>query len=104
TQSGTAVTATGDGGLGLVAAFRDDFTGASLDPTRWATASWAGSGGGPMNVAVSGGQLEVLGGQLISAQPVLSGAIEGQASFAAQSYQHFGLATGFTSPGGDSWA
>ncbi len=104
TQSGTATTATGNGGLSLASAFRDDFTGTSLDSTRWTTASWTSSGGGPTSVTVSGGLLKVLGGQVISAQPVLAGSVEGQVSFAAQAYQHFGLATGLASVSGNSWA
>jgi hypothetical protein len=104
TLSGTTVTATGDGGVSLAVGYLDDFTGTSLDTSRWTTGSWTSSGGGATSITVSGGLLHVLGGQVSSVQPVLAGALEGQVQFAPQTYQHFGLATSMASVSGNAWA
>jgi methionine-rich copper-binding protein CopC len=103
TQNGTMVTDTAGGEVSLASSFNDDFDGSALS-SAWATTSWAPSGGGPTSVTVSAGILSVAGAEVLSTQTITSTAIEGRVAFGVTPYQHFGMATDFSSVAGNFWA
>jgi methionine-rich copper-binding protein CopC len=105
TGSNTQVTTTGDGEIQLAAGFRDDFNGTALNTANWTTTSWAGAGGGPLSVTVSGGILNIRGAEILSTQtvPPLT-PVEGRVTIAAATNRNFGLATDLTTAAGNYWA
>jgi hypothetical protein len=100
---GVMVTNASGGGVQLASGFSDDFDGTALG-LAWTSNSWEPAGGGPTSVSVSGGILSVSGAAIFSDQTLPGAAVEGNLSFPAVSYQHFGLATGFDPVVGNYWA
>jgi methionine-rich copper-binding protein CopC len=103
TQSNTLVTDAPKVGVQLLPAFQDNFTGTSLS-SSWSTQSYAGQGGGPLSLSVSGGLVSVQGGAIASTTTYNSNtAVEGRIQFGAAAAQDFGLATAFNVTAGNSW-
>jgi hypothetical protein len=102
TNTNTAA-AGGDVRLAVVATFIDEFTNATLG-SNWSTNSWAGAGGGPTSVTLSGGILSVGGAGVFSTFNTNGAAVEGRVSFGAAAYQHFGMATDYATATGTYWA
>ncbi len=98
TASGVQVT--GDGRVGLVTAFRDEFAGTALSSSNWSTQNWSGSA----QYAVSGGTLSLTAGMISSANTTTGVPVEGRVAFGASPFQHFGLATSLNDVAGQSWA
>jgi hypothetical protein len=98
TFDGTSVNATG--GLQLSNGFTDDFTGTQLNAAAWGATAWTTQSA----VTVSSGILSVQGTQLLSVRTFVGNPVQGLINFGATPYQHFGLATGLTTVGGNSWA
>jgi methionine-rich copper-binding protein CopC len=99
TLSGTQVTNTSGGEVQLGSGFSDDFSGTALS-SSWTATAWQTGGG----VSVSNSILSVTGDEVLSTQTFVNTAVEGRVSFAAEAYQHFGLATDLASVSGNSWA
>jgi hypothetical protein len=99
TQSATVVSNNAGGEVQLAPSFSDDFSGGALG-SSWSTSSY-GPGAG---FAVSGGILSVSGGAAYSKSTFPGVPVEGLLNIGAAAYQHFGLATGLASVGGNSWA
>jgi hypothetical protein len=103
TQNSTLVTDAPSVGVQLAPAFQDNFTGTSLS-SSWSTQSYAGQGGGPLSLSVSGGLVSVQGGAIASTTTYNSNtAVEGRIQFGAAAAQDFGLATAFNVTAGNSW-
>jgi methionine-rich copper-binding protein CopC len=103
TANGVTVSDQNGGALVLAASFQDQFGGTSLNTTNWSSGSWTSSGGGTTAIGVSGGAVSVEGG-LILTSPHPGVGVEGQVSFGAAPYQHFGLATDLDAAAGRYWA
>jgi hypothetical protein len=97
------VTEEGGGALQLGSTFDESFNGASLD-SSWATSSWTSQGGGTTNVAVSAGAISVQGAMVATTATYPGIGVEGRVNFAANPYQHFGLATDLDDVVGRYWA
>jgi len=103
TLSGTSATNSSGGEVQLAETIRDDFSGASLG-SAWVHTSWESSGGGTESISVSNGVLTLAGTQIRSNQTFTAKPVEGRISFAAASYQHFGVATDLSTVAADCWA
>jgi methionine-rich copper-binding protein CopC len=103
TADGVVVTEEGGGALQLGSTFDESFNGASLD-SSWATSSWTSQGGGTTNVAVSAGAISVQGAMVATTATYPGIGVEGRVNFAANPYQHFGLATDLDDVVGRYWA
>jgi hypothetical protein len=88
-----------DGGaVALAATFADDFTGTTLDPSRWSSGSW---GGGSYTPIMNSGVLTLPGGGWVrSSTTYTHGVIEAIAEFGPGVWQHIGFASdGFANDG-----
>jgi hypothetical protein len=103
TGVGVVVTNEGGGALQLASSLQEEFNGTSLDST-WATGSWTSQGGGTTSIAVSDGALSLAGGHVMSTTSFINKGVEASINFAANPYQHFGLATGLDQVVGRYWA
>ncbi len=87
----THITDIGGGAVALAAAFADDFNGAALDGTLWASGNWSGGAYTPLpNLGI----LQVnapLGGWVRSVPAFTHGTIEAVAEFGNGAYQHIGF-------------
>jgi hypothetical protein len=98
-KAGVAVTPAGDGAVQLAPSIRDDFGAASLG-SQWTVRSW----GAATPATVGGGAVSVAGGMIETTGTYPGQIVEGLVRFGAASFQHFGLATGLASVGGEAWA
>jgi hypothetical protein len=103
TNNGTTVLGS-NGGVQLAPLLNENFAGTSLNAANWTPESWASQGGGPISQTVSNGTLSLGGEAILSTQSYSNTAVTGTISFAAQRFQHFGLATDLNSAAGNYWA
>jgi methionine-rich copper-binding protein CopC len=101
TTNGTQITSSG---VSLAPVLVDNFTGTALSTTKWTVSSWTPFGGGTTSTPVSGGVLSVGGAEVLSTTSLAMTPVEGEVSFGATAYQHFGLATDLGDTAGNYWA
>ena len=89
TLSGTAISEDSGGEVRLAPALNDIFSGSSLNASLWNVSNWTSG-----TTSVSGGNVTVNGNGIGSQATVATGAVfEGTATFSAESWQFFGLAS-----------
>jgi hypothetical protein len=89
--AGAHVSDAGGGAVALAATFADTFDGATLDPTRWASGTWAG---GSYTPTLSSGVLTIAANDAAwvrSQTTYTHGVIEAIAAFGAGAWQHVGF-------------
>lgn len=99
-HAGTVATNAGGGALQLATAFSDDFQGTGLAAAIWGTGAWSTQNA----ISVENGSLSIQGSHVFSVATYAEQTVEGQISFGAAPYQHFGMATGFDTTAGNYWA
>jgi hypothetical protein len=102
--NGTIVANNSGGEIQLAQLLQEEFSGSSLDATKWTTSSWTSSGGGQTSITTAGGILTLGGAAIFSSQSQTNTAVEGRIAFGAAANQHFGLATGLSTVAGNYWA
>jgi hypothetical protein len=89
TQTDTLASSAGGGAVSLAATFADEFTGATLDSSRWVSGSW--TTGGTYTPTLSSGLLSLPGGGFVRSQTTYTrGVIESAATFGSGAWQHLG--------------
>ncbi|MCS7014882.1 MAG: Ig-like domain-containing protein [Gemmatales bacterium] len=100
--SNVMITNQSGGELQLRGRLYDDFSDNVLNP-QWQHQSWSSIGGGPVTLQLSGGQLALGGGAIISQQEMGLVAVQAKLSFSNSPYQNFGLASSLGDPRSSVW-